>query len=480
MKELRNGKLPLSTKIGFGVGDIFGGGAMMIIGFYYLYFLTDVVLLSPSLAGTAFLVSKVWDAVTDPAMGIISDRTRTRFGRRRPYFLAGIILIFLSFFAMWYPVDFTNEMHRFVYVLVAYVFFSSVITMVMIPYNALVPELTPDYNERTSVTTFRIFFSGLSSLLCAVVPFEIVKAFKPDVNTGFIVMAAAFGLFFALPFIATFLTTRERPEFQQDVMPLSLGRSFVDPFRTPTFLPVLFMYVCTFVAMDMVMSIVIYFMTYYMGKGDQTDYVLGVLLVTQLAVIPLYYLLSKRTSKKTAFIVGVVIWMCSMGFSFLIGPQSPAYMLYLFGALVGAGTGGVVIMIYSIFPDIPDVDELCWGNRREGVYSGMFMFMRKLSSAIGIFVISNIIEWAGYRAPVGGVAQEQTGTFILVLRIAFVGLPVVLLLLALVGAAFYRLTPGLHGQIKELIEKRRGTARPTPEMTARVREVRRALGGGRP
>ena len=163
MNEVTREKLSLKTKIGFGVGDIFGGGSMMIIGFYYLYFLTDVMLLSPSLAGTAFLVSKVWDAVTDPVMGIISDRTRTRFGRRRPYFLAGIVLIFLSFFAMWYPVDFAKEMHRFIYILAAYVFFSTVITMVMIPYNALVPELTPDYNERTSLTTFRIFFSGLSS-----------------------------------------------------------------------------------------------------------------------------------------------------------------------------------------------------------------------------------------------------------------------------------------------------------------------------
>ena len=239
MKELIRESSAVKTKIGFGVGDIFGGGSMMIIGFYYLYFLTDVVLLSPALAGIAILVSKAWDAVTDPIMGVISDRTRTRFGRRRPYFLAGIVLIFLSFFAMWYPVDFTKEMHRFIYILVAYVFFSTVITMVMIPYNALVPELTPDYNERTSLTSFRIFFSGLSSLVCAVVPWEIVKAFKPNIDTGFIVMATAFGLFFALPFIATFLTTRERPEFQQDAMPFSLKRTFIEPFKTPTFVSVL-------------------------------------------------------------------------------------------------------------------------------------------------------------------------------------------------------------------------------------------------
>jgi oligogalacturonide transporter len=312
MKELAKGKLPLSTKIGFGVGDIFGGGAMMIIGFYYLYFLTDVVLLTPALAGTVILVSKAWDAVSGPVMGIISDRTRTRFGRRRPYFLAGIVLIFLSFFAMWYPVDFNKELHRFIYILVANIFFSTVLDLVMIPYNALVPELTQDYNERTSLTTYRIFFSGFSSLLCAVIPWEIVKAFKPHINTGFIVMAVAFGLFFALPFIATFLVTKERPEFQREPEPFHFKRSFIEPFKTPTFVSVMFMYLCAFVAMDMVMSIIIYFMTYYVGRQDETDYVLGVLLVVQLAVIPLYYLFSKRTSKKTAFVTAVAIWILSL------------------------------------------------------------------------------------------------------------------------------------------------------------------------
>ena len=473
-KEVTAERLGLGRKIGFGVGDIYGGGAMMIIGFYYLYFLTDVVLLTPALAGLVILISKAWDAVTDPIMGIISDRTRTRFGRRRPYFLAGIVLIFLSFFAMWYPIDFSREAHRFIYVLVAYVFFSSVITMVMVPYNALVPELTPDYNERTSLTSFRIFFSGFSSLVCAVVPWEIVKAFKPDVNTGFIVMATAFGLFFALPFIATFLTTRERPEFQQDTVPFSFKRTFVEPFKTPTFVSVLFMYLFAFVAMDMVMSVIIYFMTYYLGKQDLTNYVLGVLLVVQLAVIPLYYLLSRRVGKKAAYMGAVVIWVCSMTLSFAIGPDSPSVLIYLFGALVGAGTGGVVIMIYSIFPDVPDVDELYSGSRREGLYSGMFTFMRKLSSAAGLFIISTVIGWAGYRAPVGGVQQIQTDQFILVLRIIFVAVPVVLLTLCLVSAGFFSLSPTLHRHIKEYLEKRRATA-PTTAMLAEEKEIKQIL-----
>ena len=107
------GELSLWNKIAFGMGDIYGGGSMIIVGIYYLYFLTDVVGLSPALAGTVLLISKIWDAVNDPLMGVITDRTRTRYGRRRPFLLAGIAFIFLSYFMLWYPVSYQSEVARF-------------------------------------------------------------------------------------------------------------------------------------------------------------------------------------------------------------------------------------------------------------------------------------------------------------------------------------------------------------------------------
>ncbi len=462
MKENNSERLSILTKVGFGVGDIYGGGAMMIVGFYYLYFLTDVVGIDPRLAGIAFLVSKVWDAVSDPLMGYISDRTRSRFGRRRPYFLAGVVLIFASFFMMWYPVDFALEMHRFAFVMAGYLFFSTVITMVMIPYNALASELTLDYNERTSLTTFRMFFSSVSSLLCAVLPMEIVKLF-PNARSGYVAMGVVIGIFFALPFIMTFFTTRERPEFQKEQARKNIFKIFTDPFKTPTFLHVLMMYLLAFVAIDMVMSIVIYFMTYYIGRGEESNYVLGTLMVMQIISLPFYYKLSKKTSKKKGYIFAMVIWILVLLTSLFIGPGVPRYVIYVFGAVLGVGTGGVVIMIYSIFPDVPDVDELYSKERREGIYSGIYTFMRKLGSAVGLFFISNAIAFAGYKKPVREVVdgmekmvqQEQSDEFILMLRIIFVALPIIFISIALIVAFSYPLTPELHGRLKTFLEKRR-------------------------
>jgi len=284
-------KLSIRTKLSFGAGDIFGGGALTIIGFFYLIFLTDVLLISPGLAGIAILVSQVWDAVTDPVMGYISDRTSTRFGRRRPYFLMGALLVFFSFVMMSYPVDFELEMHRFYYVMFAYVFFRTAYTMVMIPYYSLASELTTDYNERTSLTSYRMVFSMVSSLVCAVVPLELVKLF-PDVHQGYLFMAVFFALFFSLPYLATFFFTKEREEFRSEPEPFSFKKSFIDPFRTPTFVNALLMYLFTMFALDVVMNFFMFFMRYYIGKSDQADFVLGSLVITQIVAIFIFAIVS--------------------------------------------------------------------------------------------------------------------------------------------------------------------------------------------
>ncbi len=475
-------RLSLGTKIGFGMGDIYGGGSMVFIGIYYLFFLTDVVKLSPALAGIVVLIAKIWDAVNDPIMGVITDRTRSRFGRRRPYLLAGIFFVFISYVILWYPIDVESDTARFAFTLFGYIFFDTVLTMVMIPYNALASELTLNYEERTSLTSVRMFFSMFSSILCAVVPMEIVKAI-PDVREGHVVMGVSFGLLFALPYIATFFTTRERSEFQKEVPPFSISDMYIAPFRIKSFVLVLLMYLFSFLSMDVVMSIVIYFMTYYIGRGGETNYVFGTLLVMQMLMIPFYYYLSRKTSKKTAFIAALAVWIAVMLFSFAITPGLHRAAIYIFAALIGLSTGGVVVMIYSIFPDIPDVDELVSGERREGTYMGLFIFMRKFSSAFAIFLISQAISIAGYLPPksemVNGAVkmanQAQSAQFVMVLRVIFAAVPVVLLLACLYFAAKYPLSPAVHERLKRFLIARRGATGPAPELAAEEAELRKLL-----
>jgi oligogalacturonide transporter len=471
-------------RIGYGLGDVYGGGSGVVISFYYLIFLTDVVRISPGLAGTVILISKLYDAVTDPFEGLISDRTRTRLGRRRPYLLIGIPLVFLSFFALFYPINFEAESSRFVFVVVTYLFFSTVVSIVMLNYNALQSELTLDYDERTALSSIRIFFSTVSSILAALLPLEIVKLF-PDVRQGYIVMGLAFGALFALPFLATVASARERSAFQKPPRPLNWRQAFVEPFQVRTFLYALLMYLLAFVAIDVVSSIVVFYMKYYLLRGDEANYVNGTLLVFQVISLPFYTILSQRTSKKQGFIVGAFIWAGAMLFSFLLGPANPMIVVYLFAAIVGLGTGGIVVMIYAIFPDIPDVDELKTGQRREGTYAALVTLIRKISSALGIFAVSNAIDIAGYVPPletaVDGasqlVEQPQSAGFILVLRLVFALVPVVLLAFSLWFARRYPLDPDTHRRLNQFLTARRAGQPETEESREEQLELERLLVG---
>jgi len=456
--EVKSEKLSWWTKIGYGLGDIYGGGAGVIISFYYLIFLTDVVRITPALAGTVILISKVYDSITDPFEGLLADRTRTKLGRRRPYLLIGIPLIFLSFFALFYPYNAASEMARFTSVIVSYLFFSTIVSIVMLNYNALHSEITLDYNERSSLSSIRIFFSTVASIIAALVPLEIVKAFE-DVHTGYIVMGLAFGIFFALPFIATVAAVKERPEFQKPPEPFDWKLAFIEPFKNRTFVYTLAMYLFAFVAIDTVSTIVAYFVKYYLQRSGEVSYVNGALLVAQVVSLPFYVALSKRTSKVRGYIIGLVIWAAALVFSFLLAPGNLSFLVYVFAAVVGLGTGGIVVMIYAIFPDIPDVDELASGKRREAIYSALVTFIRKFSSAFAIFAVSNVIGWAGYVPPVQEtidgatklIEQPQTDTFLLVLRLIFMLLPMVLLAFAFFFALRFPLTPELHQRLNRYL-----------------------------
>jgi Na+/melibiose symporter-like transporter len=177
--------------------------------------------------------------------------------------------------------------------------------------------------------------------------------------------------------------------------------------------------------------------------------------------------------------------MAAMLTSFLLTPGNPSFVIYVFATVVGLGTGGIVVMIYAIFPDIPDVDELNTGQRREGIYAALVTFARKLSSAVAIFAVSNAIAWAGYITPVeetsGGITrlveQPQSATFILVLRAIFALVPIALLLAALIFASRYPLNSQIHLRLNRLLATQRMEETLSDEQRTESAELRRILIG---
>ncbi len=431
----------------YGIGDIYGGGAFIIIGTLFIIFLTDVVGLSPAKAGLVLVIGKVWDAISDPLMGYLSDNTRTRFGRRRIYFIIAIIPVALSFFLLWYPVKFTADNYLFLYYVFAYLFFSTIFTMVMVPYSALNADMTRDFKVRTKLSGARMIFSQFSALLAGVLPKIIINYFSQTGTTnfsqsyGYMIMGLIFGIFYALPWIFVFSGTRELPlkNNKNSESFFSKIKTFKSVFINKSFRIHLGMYICAYVAMDFLMALFVYFLNYYLKLPDLFPYCMLAILATQILTLPVYIKICNKYHKGIAYISGLSIWGISMLLLFFLGPTTPTIIIITICIFIGAGLSAGVMVPWAILPSITDVDEIITRQNRTGVYSGMMTLIRKLAQAIALGSVGTILALIGYLPN-----QQQTPATLFKLKLVFILLPVILIITGILFARNFRITPQKH------------------------------------
>ncbi|MFW5776435.1 MAG: MFS transporter [Spirochaetota bacterium] len=456
-------KLSIATKTIFGSADLFGGGALNMVGFYYLIFLTDVVQISPAYAGAIVLASRIWDAVTDPAMGVIVDRTRTRFGKRRPYFMAAVVTVFISMVVLWYPVAWADEVARVLFALFGYLFFSTVSTTVMVPYLSMQPELTSDYNERTSLNVFKMAFSFIASIIAAIVPMTIVRAFA-DIRTGYLVMGLVFGVFYALPWIGISLHIRERDNRSDPPPPRFSFGDILVPLRIRTFRMLILIYLGAFLTLDVMSSVIAFAMTYLFNRPDDLQTVLGTLIVTQIVFLPFISTLTGRFGKNKVLVATAFVWMAGVAAIAVMPRAVPLPALLGLAVVTGVGVSGCMVIPWTMYPDATDVGMLVTGRDVAGSFGGSMTFFRKLASALALFIVGLVLDLSGYLAPfqetIDGVTQnvirEQPAAALTTIRFLLVGLPLLLLGMAGIVAARYPLTPEVHARLSLHVRRLRG------------------------
>ena len=214
-------KLSFWTKAAYAIGDLGNSaGPGTIVPFWYFYFLTDVVKLDPTLAGLSVLLGKLWDAINDPLVGALSDRTRGKWGRRRPYLLYGSVPFGVTFALLWIVPPIQDQVLLCLYFALAYMVFDTAFTFIGCPYQAMAAELTLDHDERTSLLTYRMGVSIGAGLLTAILLGEIIfPSFPGDERAAFMTMGIVCGVIFIVPTLITFWGTRERKEFQVEEAP---------------------------------------------------------------------------------------------------------------------------------------------------------------------------------------------------------------------------------------------------------------------
>ncbi len=452
MKEER---LNLKKMLIFGSGDLYGGGAQVIISFFYLIFLTDVVGLRPSLAGLIVLIARIWDAISDPLMGHITDRTKTRWGRRRPYFFLGFFLIILSYSLLWFPTSFQTDLGKFIFCLTSYLFYSTVVTMVMVPYSAFSAEISRDYEERNKANGFRLFFSQFASLLGAVLPLTIVALFTTE-KTGYGVMGLVFGIFFAIPFLLIFIFLRES-QYKELVKTKFSLKSFFKPFKVRTFRILIGLYIGAFITMDVISAIFAYFMRYYLNRPDDTTIVLGILLISVVVLLPFVVYGANNIGKGKTFSMGAFIAMVGVVLLALLPQDVSIVVVYIVASVVGIGLAPCMVIPWFMFPDATDAGELKFGERNEGSFSGIMTFVRKSTSAVAIFAVGVILDIAGYIEPITNADGSQTyfdqpEQVLNAFKIIVAVIPIVLMSTAIYLALIYPLNKQRHDKLRSHLE----------------------------
>jgi len=455
-----NEKIKTSTKWFFALGDIFQGGFFNVVNFYYSIFLTDVVGISPFWAGGVFLLGKIWDAVSDPAMGILSDNTRSKLGRRRPYFLYGAPLVAAFFVMMWYPLNTGTQVSKILFYIFAYLLMNTASTVVSVPFLAMSAELSTDYNERTSITNIRMIVSIISSIACAVAPMMIVGMYR-DVRTGYIVMSVIFGLLFALPLLLVFFRVPERKQFSQGEK-ISM-RGMFGTLRLRVFRQFIAMYLCIVVAMDVISMIFAYYMTYNLGRAGELSFVLGTLLVAEVAMVPLASRFASKAGKNRAIVLGNLGWIACGLFSMGITDASPGFAIYALAAVLGGFISFSLIGFTSLFGDVTEVGEYHFGTRAEGSFSGIQQFIRKVAAALANWAALTLLGLSGFVKPVEKLVdgattlinQPQSPAVLTTIK-CILGISSVLLLApSTVIALRWALTKEKHARLIGFLDRRR-------------------------
>ncbi len=444
-------KLSRKEKLMYGVGDIGFSLTTTILGAYFAIFLTDVIGIRPGIAAIAIFVGRSWDYVNDPIFGYLSDRTRTRWGRRRPFILFGTLPLVVTFSMLWWRPPWEGAVALAVYYSVAYILFEAANTLLYMPYFALTPELTSDYDERTSLTTYRMFFSILGSLVAFIIPLMMVGSFTPENASKVITMGITFGIISALPMLLVFFGTTERGEYMEQDKP-GLRQSITAALKNKPFLFGLAIFLATWISVDVLQSSLLFFIKYVVQREAHNDLIMATIFVIAIFALPIWDYVSRRWSKRWAYIWGIAFWAVVQIALITLTPSTSLGLILTLCALAGVGVAAAHVLPWAILPDAIEWDEYLTGERHEGMFYSLTTLTKKVATSIALPLVLVLLEATGYQP---NVAQQDPSA-LWGIRITIGPIPAVLLAVGIFFAYKYPLDRDQFAEVVKILAARHG------------------------
>lgn len=417
-----------------------------------------------ALIGLAISLPRLWDGFTDPFMGNISDNTRSRFGRRRPWLALGSLLAGLFCALMWVPPGGLGESGYFVYFLVTSILFFTAYTVFSVPYNALGFEMTPDYDERTSVMSYKTFIMNIGSTLFLPWVYKMcfIPAFGGTPIQGVRVVGIIIGILIFVFGLLPAILCRERAEGQKQEK-IKLLSALKYTFKNKSFLMVAGTVFCILMAIFMAFPLMMYInlAIVFSGEGVEAakesfatlngtyNTVYGAL---GIVAVPVINLLSRRFGKRHTLIGGLSMVAAAFALSPLLFSARLPYLQLVIAVLASPGLSCVWVLTSSMLADVTDEDELTTGLRREGMFGAAFGLLVKFGLA-GVMALSGvIIEWSGFDSE----AVVQAAHTVRFLRFFFALAPLLFLAIAITLTVKFPLTRQRMSEIQAQLNAAKG------------------------
>jgi GPH family glycoside/pentoside/hexuronide:cation symporter len=440
----KEASLPLGICASWAMGS--AGIAVManIFGTLLLRYMTDYLGIAAGIAGSLIAVSKLYDALTDPVIGAVSDRWQSRIGRRRPFLLLGMVLCPLSMVAMFFPPDFSNSIHTEIYMLIVLLVFGTAYSIWQVPYLAMAAEMTENYKERSRLFGFRLFGGTLGQLLTAIFgPWLLIDL--GGGRAGYAPMGGALGGVIFVSCLICFAGTR-RARFHvrsPDKAVYSIGRQLRLVMNNKPLLILLSIESLGFLGIAASASLLPYLIKYVLQVSDSW---IGTFILLNtaglMASIPGWLWVGRRLEKKYVAMLGSAIYGAGCLAWLVAAPGTSSIILVCLILLQGCGTAASVMFRQSMFVDTIEYDYRRSGIRREGVFTGLFSLCDKSFSAFGLLLVGALLGASGYMASVNNGIATQPAAAITATKIMFAMVPAFTSLATVILLTRYDLTEG--------------------------------------
>lgn len=493
--------VPTKEKVFYGMGALMDGGGVALMSCVMLKYMEGGLGIPMAVASTIMMVAKIWDAITDPLMGFISDNTRGRYGRRKPYMVVGGVLLIIGIFLLFLPVEqwgiisAENQAGLVAWMVIMYLLWNTFSTITMVPYCSMSSDISPSFKERNNANTVKLVFNAVASGLAYVLPLLFIEALIAPTDEGYLFMpkidATEFWLAICLIFGTLFggglilcgifvkerikaTTPKEKFNFKQFI------KNYAEPYKNKSYRWHIAMYVAAFTCLDMISALAVYYATdvwagrTLFGMDMSSLFIIAPLMVAAVIMFPLARYVMDKKSKQFAFRMGLPAYIIAGIMLAVMDPSwAPPVLVPIVSLLMGFGFGGAQMMPWIIFPDTVDVGQMATGERSTGTYSGMMTLARKIAGALGVGLVGWILGGVGYVE--GRNPGEQTDEVLLAVRL-IMGLAIVVFIAIAFYASFrYKITNKKLTRVRYFIEARKsGTVlseEEEAERTALVHEL---------